>query len=195
MSSTYQLLLVLHIIIVVLMAAPYYNLVLVSERAAFGRGHLDVDRFFDGVIEAILFRCYFVQWSALILGVALVLASPVLDIGDVFTNWRLLVKLLAWVAIMGVHNYIYLLIQPDIVTHVAACKSEVMDPETAAKVAPLRKRRKQGAATCLFLVLVAVIMGPQILAHFPWEITAALILIAFLFTWTVYRTGARFGWA
>ena len=114
MSPEYQIVLTLHGITVVLMAAPYYNLAVVSERKRFGPGHLDVDRFFEQVVKGILFRCYFVQWTALILGVVLVLIHPTLTAEDMLSNWRLVVKLVAWALIMTIHNYIYFLIQPRI---------------------------------------------------------------------------------
>jgi hypothetical protein len=50
----------------------------------------------------------------LILGVTLVILNPVLELSDLAENWRLLAKLTAWAIIMGIHNYVYLLLQPKI---------------------------------------------------------------------------------
>jgi hypothetical protein len=43
--SLYDTLKFLHVITVVFMAAPLYNLVVVNERVRFGKAHLDVDRY------------------------------------------------------------------------------------------------------------------------------------------------------
>lgn len=155
---------------------------------------MDVERFFEAILKGILWRCYFIQWTALILGVALVLERPTLELADLLENRRLLVKIMAWVAIMAVHNYIYLLVQPRIARLLEAAGDGPLAGETAARVARLRTRRKRGATMCLFLVLLAVIMAPQILATFAAGVTAGLTAFAALFALGVYWRGARFGW-
>jgi hypothetical protein len=49
--SLYDTLKFLHVITVVFMAAPLYNLVVVNERVRFGKAHLDVDRYFENLIR------------------------------------------------------------------------------------------------------------------------------------------------
>ena len=48
----YDVLKFLHLITVVFMAAPLYNLVVVNERARFGKAHLQVDQYFESIIRA-----------------------------------------------------------------------------------------------------------------------------------------------
>ena len=194
MSTGYQIVLALHIITVVLMAAPYYNLVVVSERGRFGPAHLDVDRFFEQIVKGILFRCYFVQWTALILGVYLVLIPPTLTPGAMLDNWRLVVKIAAWALIMAIHNYVYFLIQPKIKTILDASGDGPLAGLELGRVAALRSQRKLGAASCLFLVMLSVIMGLQVLSTYPWGATAGLSAAAFALAAVVHRTGGRFGW-
>ena len=57
-----------------------------------------------------------------------------------------------------------------------------------------RGRRKRLAATCLFLVLTALIMGVRLTwGYAPW-LTAVFMVAAALFAWRVYRTPIRLGW-
>jgi hypothetical protein len=190
--NTRNVILVLHLSAMVLMAAPYYNLVIVGERGRFGKAHVDVDRYFERLVKGILFRCYFVQWAVLVLG-GLLLLSRGLPLSTAVTNGPLLVKLLAWSAIMAIHNIVYFVIQPRIDSLLAGVEAESVPPEMAPPLASLRLARKRGAACCLFLVLLAVVFGPQVWASFSREVILFLVGIALLFTWSVYRTGARYG--
>ncbi len=192
--TAYNVILALHIMMVILMAAPYYNLVIVNEKARFGQGHLDVDRFFESVIKGILWRCYFVMWGAFILGVVLVIQSDALEVFDIVENWRLLTKVIAWIIIMSIHNYVYFLLQPKIARILSDVGDGPLAPEDASRMAVLRGRRKASAASCFFLVLVAITMGIQILSALPWGATAGLTAVAFVFALWTHRTGSRYGW-
>lgn len=195
MSQLFDLVLVLHIVTVVLMAAPYYNLVVVSERAKLGTSHIDADRLMERIIKGILWRCYFVQWTALILGLVLVLEHPALEFGDLLSNLRLVVKLGAWVLIMGIHNWIYFLLQPGIDRVFGPDAPEGPPaPAQAAGARRLRLLRKRGATGCLMLVLTAIVMAVQIHSPYDVEITATLLGLAALFVFGVYRRGAPYGW-
>ena len=90
--SLYDTLKFLHIITVVFMAAPLYNLVVVNERVKFGKAHLDVDRYFESIIRGNSIRCYVFQVTALVTGVALAILGG--SVAALFTNWVLLAKLL-----------------------------------------------------------------------------------------------------
>jgi hypothetical protein len=50
------------------------------------------------------------------------------------------------------------------------------------------------AATCLFLVVVTVLLGIQVFSRFTPAVTVGLIVLAALFAWRVYRTPIPYGW-
>lgn len=176
----------------VLMAAPYYNLVIVGERERFGRTHVQVDQYFERLVRGVLFRCYFVQWAVLILGGWLLVARG-LPLTTAVTNGSLLVKLLAWTAIMVIHNIVYFAIQPRIDRLLASVEGDSIPPEVGPSLSALRLARKRGAASCLFLVLLAVIFAAQVWGLFPLGIVLFLVGLALLFSWGVYRRGAPYG--
>ena len=191
MSQLFDLILVLHVVTVVLMAA----LVVVSERGKLGPSHIDADRLMERIVKGILWRCYFVQWTAVILGVVLVIEHPSLELGDILSNEQLLVKFGAWIVIMGIHNWIYFLLQPDIDRVFGPNAPDgTPDPADVAKAGRSRLLRKRGATGCLMLVLTAIIMAAQIHSPYDTEITAALFALAALFVFGAYRRGAPYGW-
>lgn len=190
----YQVVLIFHIVNVVLMAAPYYNLVVVSERGKFGTAPVQVDRYFEQIVRGILFRCYFIQWSVLLLGLLLVGLHNNWSFQSLLTQWQLLIKEAAWVAIMVVHNLVYFGIQPRIEALLRGGQGESMPHDITGRLASLRILRKQGAAACFFFVLVAVIMGTQISRPLGAGTTVALALLALLFAWRAYRSGVQYGW-
>src|SRR3990172_8105385 len=93
----YQLLKFLHILAVVFMAAPLYNLIVVNERVRFGKAHLQVDQYFERVISGNSARCYIFQSTALVTGVALVMLGG--SLSSLVTNWVLLFKLVLLVSV------------------------------------------------------------------------------------------------
>ena len=64
-----DLLKALHVIAVVFMAAPLYNLIVVNERVRFGKAPLEVDQYFENIIRGNSTRCYVFQLTALVSGV------------------------------------------------------------------------------------------------------------------------------
>src|SRR3970282_982769 len=90
--NLYDLLKFLHILTVVFMAAPLYNLVVVNERVKFGKAHIQVDRYFENLIRGNAARCHVFQATALVTGVLLVgLGGSWITL---VTNWVLLTKLI-----------------------------------------------------------------------------------------------------
>ena len=73
--SAYDLLKFAHVIAVVFMAAPLYNLIVVNERVRFGKAHLQVDQYFENIIRGNSTRCYIFQVTALVTGVLLATLS------------------------------------------------------------------------------------------------------------------------
>lgn len=188
----YQLLKFLHILAVVFMAAPLYNLIVVNERARLGKAHLQVDQYFESIIRGNSTRCYVFQLTALVTGLLLVvLGGPVLVL---FTNWVLLAKLLLLLALMGLLSVVHFSIQPRIDRLLAEAQGEAIPQPLAAQIAPLRLRRKRLASVCLFLVIATVLFGLQVFSPFGAPLTIALIALAGLFAWRVYRTPIPYGW-
>ena len=55
-------------------------------------------------------------------------------------------------------------------------------------------RRKRLAASCLFLVLTALVMGVRLTWGFaPW-LAAVFVVLAAAFAWRAYKTPVRWGW-
>ena len=183
---------VLHIITVVFMAAPLYNLVVVNERARFGKAHLQVDQYFESIIRGNSIRCYTFQSTALVTGILLATLSD--SFSAVFTNWVLLLKLLLLLALMGLLSVVHFSIQPRIDGLLAQATGDTIAPQLAAEIAPLRLKRKRFAAVCLFLVVTTVILGLQVFARFTPQTTIGLTGLAAIFAWRVYRSRIAYGW-
>ncbi len=59
--SIYEAVKFLHILAVVFMSAPLYNLIVVNERLRFGKAPYAVDRYFENLIKSNSVRCYAFQ--------------------------------------------------------------------------------------------------------------------------------------
>jgi len=183
----------LHILAVVFMSAPLYNLIVVNERVAFGSAPFAVDRYFENIIKGAAVRCYIYQLTALVTGL-LLLPLAGLSWDSLFTNGSLLAKLLLLLALMSLLSVVHFRIQPAIEKLLEQVKGDQIPKEIAERLAPLRVSRKRLAAVCLFIVIVIVLLGLQVFTRFGFALTALLIVLAALFSWRVYRTPIRFGW-
>ncbi|MBI4413715.1 MAG: hypothetical protein HY576_04985 [candidate division NC10 bacterium] len=188
----YHLLRFLHVLTVVFMAAPLYNLIVVNERVRFGKAHLEVDRTFENIIRGNSTRCQVFQLTALLTGILLVILGS--SLSSLFTSWVLLVKLLSLLGLMGLLSVVHFSIQPRIDGLLGQANGEPIPQPIAAQIAPLRLRRKRLASVCLFLVITTVLLGLQVFSPFAAPLTAILIGLAALFTWRVYRTPIPYGW-
>ncbi|MBI2460105.1 MAG: hypothetical protein HYV61_01015 [Candidatus Rokubacteria bacterium] len=189
----YQFLKFLHILAVVFMAAPLYNLIVVNERVRFGKAHLQVDQYFENIIRGNSTRCYIFQLTALVTGLLLVgLGGSWLSL---FTNWVLLAKLLLLLVLMGLLSVVHFSIQPRIDRLLSRADGETIPQPIAAEIAPLRLRRKRLASVCLFLVIITVLLGLQVFSAFWAPLTVVLVVLAALFAWRVYKTPVPYGWA
>ena len=188
----YDLLKFLHILTVVFMAAPLYNLVVVNERVKFGKAHIQVDRYFENLIRGNAARCYVFQATALVTGVLLVgLGGSWIPL---VTNWVLLAKLIILLILTGLLSVVTFSLQPRIDGLLAQVTGDAIPQEIAAQIGPVRLRRKRLAATCLFLVISTVLLGLQVSVPFGIPLNALLLLLAALFAWRVYRTPITYGW-
>jgi len=152
-----------------------------------------VDRYFENLIRGNAIRCYVFQLTALATGILLI------PIGGeawqaLFTNWVLLVKFLLLLVLTALLSWVNFGIQPQIDGLLKQVQAETIPAEIASQIAPIRGLRKRLAATCLFLVIVTVLLGLQVSVRFDPAVTVGLILLAAVFAWRVYRTPIPYGW-
>jgi hypothetical protein len=183
----------LHILAVVFMSAPLYNLIVVNERVGFGKAPFAVDRYFENIIKGAAVRCYIYQLTALVTGL-LLLPLAGLPWDSLLENGILLVKVLLLLALMSLLSVVHFRIQPAIEKLLSQVKEDEIPKEIVERIAPLRMSRKRLAALCLFIVIIVVLLGLQVFARFGFPLTALLIVLAALFSWRVYKTPIRFGW-
>ncbi len=191
--SAYDAVKFLHILTVVFMAAPLYNLIVVNERLRFGKAPFAVDRYFENVIRSNAVRCFVFQATALVTGVLLVPLSGQ-PLSMLVTNRVLLTKLLLLTILTILLSHVHFGIQPRIEALLSQVQGGEIPGDVAAKLLPWRSRRKKLAGFCLFFLIVLVLLGLQVYAQFHPLMTGLLILLAALFSWRVYKTNIPYGW-
>lgn len=187
-----NLLTFLHILAVVFMAIPLFNLIVVNERVMFGKAPFAVDLYFENIIRGGAKRCFAFQLTVLVTGVLLVAQTNPWSV--LYTNWILLAKLILLVILTGLLSLVHLSIQPAIDELLGKVEGDSIPPEISGSLGPLRLKRKRLAGFCLFLVITIVLLGLQVKVAFdPW-LTAGLIALAALFAWRVYSSRIPYGW-
>lgn len=183
--------LLLHLIAMLFMAAPLYMLVIVNERARFAvpPGY-NTDRYMENIIKGQPVRCYAYLAVILITGILLTWAK-----GWIWTDWALIAKLLVFAILLGLLSYVHFGIQPRIEQILAGTNlGEQLPAEKRPTLLRWRLRRKRLSATCLFLVLIALIMGVRVTwGYAPW-LVAVFMVAAALFAWRAYRRPVPWGW-
>ncbi len=189
------LLLVIHLLSTMLMAAPFYMLVIVNERALFG-GPLDyrTDRYMENIIKHNAVRCFIFQGTMLASGLALTWVSGY-GWGALFTLPSLVVKWVALLVLISLLSYIHFSLQPRIEALMNQVKPDSPVPANVApSIGALRRRRKKFSGVCLFLVLTALIMGLKVTLGYSVYLATGLIAISAVYAWRVYRKPVRLGW-
>jgi hypothetical protein len=189
----YDLLKAIHIVLVVFMAAPLYNLIVVHERRRIGKAPFVVDRFFENIIKGAAILCYVYQFTALVSGILLIPLAG-LAWSDLVESPVLLVKLLLLLLLMALLSVVHLRIQPAIESLLAKVQGDQIPADITERIGPIRLRRMRLATVCLFIVLTIVLLGLQVVSRFGFPATVILIIVAALFSWRVYRSSVRFGW-
>jgi hypothetical protein len=183
----------LHVLAVVFMSAPLYNLIVVNERLRFGKAPYAVDRYFENLIKTNAVRCFAFQATALVTGVLLVVLAD-LPLTELFTNRVLLAKVVLLLTLTVLLSYVHFGIQPRIEALLEQVRSEEIPPSITEQLGPWRKRRKKPAGICLFFVIVLVLLGLQVFGTFRPLLNGLLILGALAFSWRVYKSNIRYGW-
>ena len=190
--ALYDLLKFAHVLAVVFMAIPLFNLIVVNERVSFGTAHVQVDRYFENIIRGGAKRCYVFQLTALVTG--LWLAGLMAPWDAVFANPVLLAKLGLLAILTILLSVVHFSLQPRIDAILREVEGDSIPPSAASRIGPFRLQRKRLAAICLFLVVVTILLGMQVGLRFPEWLTATLIAVAALFAWRVYKSRVLYGW-
>ncbi len=191
--SAYDAVKFLHILTVVFMAAPLYNLIVVNERLRFGKAPYAVDRYFENLIKTNALRCFVFQATAFVTGMLLILL-PGEPISLLFTNEILLAKFVLLLILTVLLSYVHFGIQPRIEALLEEVQGEEIPSTIVGQLLPWRSRRKKLAGFCLFFVITLVLLGLQVFVRFDLPLTSLLILLAALFSWRVYKTTIPYGW-
>ncbi len=183
--------LMMHLIAMLFMAAPLYMLVVVNERARFAvpPGY-NTDRYLENIISKQPVRCYAYLAVILVTGVLLIWGR-----GWAWADWALITKLVVFGILTTLLSYVHLGIQPNIEGILLKYKpGEEVSTEDKPILGRWRSRRKRLSATCLFLVLASLIMGVRVsMGYAPW-LVAVFLAAAAIFAWRAYRTPVRLGW-
>ncbi len=191
--GAYQAVKFLHILTVVFMAAPLYNLIVVNERLRFGKAPYAVDRYFENLIKTNAIRCFVFQATAFVTGILLIpLSGQPLSV--LFTNRVLLAKFLLLIVLSILLSYVHFSVQPRIEAQLGQVQGSEIPGEILQRIGPLRLRRKKLAGFCLFFLITLVLLGLQVFTPFDPLLTGVLLLLAALFSWRVYKTPIRYGW-
>ena len=183
--------LLLHLVATLFMAAPLYALLAVNERGRFPiPPNYNTDRYLENILKNQPVRCYGYLAVILVTGILLTWYK-----GWIWTDWALIIKLVAFAALASLLSYVHFTIQPHIESILTGWKpGEEVPPEKKSIFLAWRGRRKRLAGICLFLVLTALIMGVRVTwGYAPW-LAAVFMVLAALFSWRVYRNPVRFGW-
>ena len=191
--NAYQAVKFLHILTVVFMAAPLYNLIVVNERLRFGKAPYAVDRYFENLIKTNAIRCFVFQATAFVTGILLLpLGGQPLSV--LFTNQILLAKFLLLLVLSVLLSYVHLGVQPRIEALLSQVQGSEIPPEILQQIVPWRVRRKKLAGFCLFFVITLVLLGLQVFVPYNALTTTLLLVLAALFSWRVYKTPIPYGW-
>ncbi len=188
-------LLFVHLVSTLLMAAPFYMLVIVNERARFGvpLGYF-TDRYMENIIRNNAVRCFVFQGTMAVSGLALVYVTG-RSWSALFTDPMLVIKWVALLVLASLLSQIHFSIQPRIESLMEQVKPDAPVPQgLGAKISALRLRRKRYAGICLFLVLTALIMGLRVTFSYNIYLAIAFLVVAALFAWRVYKKPVPLGW-
>ena len=186
----YVIVLFFHLLAMLFMAAPLYMLVIVNERARFAvPAGYNTDRYMENIIKNQPVRCYAYLGVIVVTGILLTWNK------GLWTDWALIIKLVVTAILFLLLSYVHRGIQPQIEAILNKVKpGEEIPASERPTLVRWRMRRKRLSATCLFLVLTAMIMGLRVtLSYSPWLVVVFVVLAA-VFAWRAYKVPVRLGW-
>ncbi len=189
------LLLFIHLMSTLAMAAPLYMLIIVNERARFGAPlSYFTDRYLENIIRNNAVRCFVFQGTMLASGLGLVYVTG-RSWSSLVTAPTLVIKWVALLLLMGLLSYIHFSVQPRIESLVNQLKPEGPAPQgLGSQIVPLRLRRKRLSAFCFFLVLTALLMGLRVTFDYSIYLALLFVVVAALYAWRAYRRPLLLGW-
>lgn len=183
-----------HIITAVFMAVPLYSLVIVNERARLGRKvGADVDRYMENMVRGNARRCFVFQLTVLVTGLVLLLLRG-MGFGAIVENLAVAVKTGAVVVLMALLSYVHFGLQPRIDALLSGVEGAQIPEDIWQRMVVLRLRRKRLAATCLFVLITAVIFAAQVYVVFPLWVNLVLLALTALFVRHAFRSLVTYGW-
>jgi hypothetical protein len=194
MGTLFDVLLIVHVLNAILMAWPFYALVVVNHRARLGPPVGDrADTYMENIIKSRSVPCFVFQGTALATGLALVQLQG-LGLGTVATDTALAAKTVLLLVIGGLLGYVHFGLQRQIDRLFLEIGEGVASVELAEKIGVLRMRRKLLASVCLFSVLTMAILGIYFSSGTAGTVTVVMIPVIGLFVWRAYKSAAPFGW-
>ncbi len=187
--------LVVHLLSTLMMAAPFYMLIIVNERARFGEplGYF-TDRYMENIIRNNAARCFIFQGTMLASGLGLVYVAG-RGWGGLLTYQPLVVKWVSLLIMMSLLSYVHFFLQPRIEALLSQVRPDGPIPENLGpQIARLRLRRKRLSGICLFFVLTALIMGVRVTLRFNAYLGVVFIVVAGIYAWRVYKRPVPLGW-
>lgn len=188
-------LLLVHLLSTLLMAAPFYMLVIVNERARFGvpLGYF-TDRYMENIIRNNAVRCFIFQGTMAASGLGLIQVTH-RGWSSLVTEPAMVIKWVALLTLVSLLSYIHFSVQPRIEALINQVKRDEPVPEgLGPQISTLRSRRKKLSGVCLFLVLTALIMGLRATFFYDPYMAGIFVAVAAVYAWRVYRKPVPLGW-
>jgi hypothetical protein len=195
MEEWRSIILVIHLISTLFMAAPLYMLIIVNERARFGvpPGY-NTDRYMENIIKRQPIRCYAYLTVILITGLLLIRIND-LEWTSLISDWTLLIKIVAFILLTSFLSFIHFGVQPKIETILLTVKPDGLIPEEMRpKLIAFRMRRKKFSGGCLFLVLTSLLAGARLTLGLSPITFLIFICLSALFAWRAYKVPLTRGW-
>ena len=195
MEEWRSIILVIHLISTLFMAAPLYMLIIVNERARFGLplGY-NTDRYMENIIKKQPIRCYAYLTVILITGLLLIRING-FEWASLISDWTLLIKIVAFILLTSFLSFIHFGVQPKIETILSTVKPDGLIPEEMRpKLIAFRMKRKKFSGVCLFLVLTSLLAGARLTLGLSPIIFLIFICLSALFAWRAYKVPLSRGW-
>ncbi len=195
MENWRSIILAIHLVAMLFMAAPLYMLIIVNERARFGLppGY-NTDRYMENIIKKQPIRCYAYLGVILATGLLLIWTTR-RGWTTLFTDWTLLIKVVTFILLVGFLSYIHFRVQPKIERVLSSIKQDGLLPDSEKpKLIALRTRRKKFSGLCLFLVLTALLAGSKLTLGLTPFMFFILVALSALFAYRAYKVPVPKGW-